>query len=464
MGILARAGNFIARATGTGKRPRELDPNEVVEFEPYGTFGWPLKRVQWALENLERGCMGPAYELWLAMTRDPTIKHGLKLRRDTLTQVPFYHEKPEGLPQDYFDEWVAWWGRCWPRPSQGLANGFKLGLGLAPLNCTWALRDDQRYWRPRIHVKEPLGVEWYEWQRIYRFQARIGADMQDGKTNPSDLALLKSGSGVPGLLDMWPLNGTRWLMLQEEPLRPHHHGAFRSLAVAWYMGAEALRWHNAHNRKHGMEWLGIKIPASEREGKDAKELLATCVALENGGVIPLPQAKSKDEPSWGLEVFAAKTEASKTFISMYETADAYKTLLLLGAQENTQGGEGNNAKAKTQDRVALRLTKGDCAGIIEVHDQIARTACEVNDLDPDDAPQLFANVDIPEDETLKAEREERAATAALSISQAIAQIEAVNVLRKAAGLPPIVYEAEKMFAQAGMMLTAAQDAEQTRAK
>lgn len=437
---------------------------EVVEFEPYGSFGWTLKRVQWALENLERGQMGPAHELWLAMTRDPTIKHGLKLRRDTLTQVPFYHEKPEGLPQEYFDEWVAWWGRCWPRPSQGLANGYKIGMGLAPLNVTWALRDDKRYWRPSVHVKEPLCVEWYEWQRIYRFQARIGAEMPGGKVNTGDAAMLTGKSGIPGLLDMWPLTGERWLLLQEEPLRPHHHGAERSLAAGWLMGAEAMRWWSAHNRKHGMEWVGVKMPMGQRESDDCRSLMNAVVNLENAGVVPLPQALDKDKPSYGMEVFAAKTEASKTFAGLIELADAYKTLLLLGAQENTQGGSGNNAKAKTQDRVALRLTKGDCAGIIEVHDQLARTACEVNGFDPDCAPMLKCTVEVPEDQAVLAQRQEQQAAAGQAVGALITQLDASNAARGLAKQPLIVYEADYLLEQVGLMLTRAQDGEQTRPK
>lgn len=445
--------------TGVGRiRPRDLNRDESVDHEPQGTFGWKLQRVQWALEAVERGDMGPGHELWLAMTRHPKIKHGLKLRRDTLTQVPFYFEKPDGLDQDYFDDWVARWPLCWPRPSQGQANGYKIGMGLGPLNVTWKLRDDGRYWRPTVHTKEPLCVEWYEYQRIYRFQARTGALMQDGSPAREPR---QDRNGIAGLLDMWPLDGTRWLMLQEEPLRPHHHGALRSLAAAWHMSTESGRWHSAHNRKHGMEWLGVKMPASEREGKDAKELLEACIRLENAGVIPLPQAKSKDEPSWGLEVFSAKTEASKTFTSLVDISDSYMTLILLGAEENTQGGEGNNAKAKTQDRVALRLTKGDCSGIIEVHDTLARTGCEVNDIDPDLAPRLLANVDVPEDKALTAECNEKNASAGLSAAQIIEKLETVNALRVAAGQSPIVYEAETIFEQYGLMLTRAQDGQQT---
>ena len=458
MGLLARAGNYIAEKTGYGKlKPRELNVDEDIDHEPQGTFGWTLKRVQWALEAVERGDMGPGHEIWLAMTRHPKIKHGLKLRRDTLTQVPFYFEKPEGLDQAFFDEWVAQWPRCWSRPAQGLANGYKIGLGLAPLNVTWAMSDDASAWRPTVHVKEPLCVDWHEERRIYRFQARVGALGQDGLPLP----VKAEAAGTAGQVPMWPLDGTRWLMLQEEPLRPHHHGALRSLAAAWYMSTESARWHSAHNRKHGMEWLGVKMPASEREGKDAKDLLEACIKLENAGVIPLPQAKSKDEPSWGLEVFSAKTEASRTFTSLVDISDSYITLLLLGAEENTQGGAGNNAKAKTQDRVALRLTKGDCAGIIEVHDQLARTACEANDLDPDLAPRLLATVEVPEDASLKAEVNEKNANAGAAAAAIVEKLDAANAARVVAKQPLIEYEVDYLFEQCGLMLTRAQDGQQT---
>lgn len=456
MGLLAKAGEYIAEKTGYGRlKPRDLNRSESVDQEPYGVFGWKLQRIQAALGAVERGEMGPGYELWLAMTRHPKIKHGLKLRRDTLTQVPFYFEKPPGCPQEFFDDWVANWPRCWPRPEQGQANGYKIGLGLAPLNVTWALQLTG-YHRPTIHVKEPLCVEWYEQRRIYRFLARIGALGQDGKPLPIEV----EKNGITGLLDMWPLNGQRWLMLQEEPLRPHHHGALRSLAAAWHMSTESARWHSAHNRIHGMEWKGVKIPAGQRESEDAQSLLDACVAIENNGVIPIPTF-DKDKPQYGLELFASKTEASKTFQSLIDLSDSYITLVLLGAEENTQGGEGNNAKAKTQDRVALRLTKGDCEGVIGVHDQLARLSCEANDIDPDQAPRLLATVEVPEDASLKAQCNEQNAAAAQAVAMAIAQIEAVNALRVAAKLPPIVYEAETMFEQVGMMLTRAQDGQQT---
>lgn len=454
---------------GTPKpEPKEQKPirvstaDPVIEYEPYGSFGWTLERVQRALAAIECGDMAEGHELMLAMTRDPTIKHGLKLRRDTLAQVPFYFEKPEGIDQEFFDEWVAHWPVCWPRPAQGLANGHKIMLALCPLNTTWDY-DELRAlaWRPFIHNKEPGSVQWYETQRIYRFNAVVGALTEEGKRAPDP----KGKQGQIGQLDMWPLTGERWLMLTEEPIRPHQHGAARSLAVDWYSGAEAYRWHSSHNRIHGIEWVGVEIPMSQRESADAQSLLTNVVQLDNAlRVIPLPQSDDKDKASYKLQVMSAKTEAHKTFQAQYEKADDRKTLLLLGVAENTQGSSASNAKAQTQDRVSLRLTKGDVAGIIAVHDQLARTACLANGRDPALAPILKATIDDPAEQQKLADKQEKAASAGQAIGSLITQLEAANTARKAAEQPPIVYEPDYLLEQVGLMLTRAQDGEQTRPK
>ena len=158
-------------------------------------------------------------------------------------------------------------------------------------------------------------------------------------------------------------------------------------------------------------------------------------------------------PSWGLEVFAAKTDASKSMVSLREAADNYITLVLLGVLETTGGGSASNAKASTQDRVALRLTKADAACIQELHDELARTACSVNGRDPAKAPQLRAIVDDPEEQALLAEKQERAAKAGLTVAQQLAMLEEVNAKRLLAKLPPIEYDPDHLYAQAGVQLT-----------
>lgn len=455
------------RASATSKKaPKLVAPKEpstapeVIEQEPFSVFGWTLQRVQDARMAIDAGRMYVGHELMLAMTTYPAIKHGLKLRRDTLAQVPFYFEKPDGLSQEYFDQWVAHWPVSWPRPEQGLANGHKIMLGLSPLNTTWERHEGEALdWRPLVHVKEPGSVEWYETQRIYRFQALVGALTETGKRAPDPVGPL----GQMGIIDMWPLDGARWLMLKEEPVRPHQHGAARSMAVDWYYGSEAYRWHSSHNRIHGIEWVGIKMPMGQRETPDSKSLLTTVTNLDNSlRVIPLPQSDDKDKASYGMEVFGAKTEAHKTFVSQYEKADDRITLLLLGAAENTQGGGGSLAKAQTQDRVSLRLTKGDCAGIVEVHDQLARTACEANGIDPALAPRLMFSVDDPADQALATQKQEQAAAAGQSIGTLITQIEVANTARAVAKQPLIEYEPDYLLEQVGIMLTRKQDGEQTR--
>ena len=436
-------------------RQGDLAKSDVVGVEStYTTCGWTIDRVQCALEALDRGEMAEPYALYLAMTRHPLIKHGLKLRRDTLSQVRWYHDKPEGLDDAFFEQWVARWPQTWQKSEQLLANGYKIPLGLCPVNVVWSRSRDGRWLQPTAHTKEPGSVEWYETQRIYKFYHLTGALDEYGNKLPEP-PLSKTGA-----LDMWPLNGQRWLMLQEEPLRPHLFGAFRSLAVAWFLSAESSRWHSAHNRKHALDWIGVKMPHTERESAETRALLDACVALENGGVIPLPQHETP-APSWGLEVFAAKTDASKSMVSLREAADNYITLVLLGVLETTGGGSASNGKASTQKVVSLRMTKGDAAGIIELHDELARTACSVNGRDPANAPKLVCIVDDPEEQALLAEKQERAAKAGLTVAQQLEKLEDVNAKRLIAKLPPIEYDPDHLYAQAGVQLTPGVDGLQT---
>ena len=61
-------------------RQGDLAKSDVVGVETtYTTCGWTIARVQCALEALDRGELAEPYALYLAMTRHPLIKHGLKL-------------------------------------------------------------------------------------------------------------------------------------------------------------------------------------------------------------------------------------------------------------------------------------------------------------------------------------------------------------------------------------------------
>lgn len=421
--------------SGPSKPTSFRDPKES---SPDPAWGWTMDT---AIAHLQAFCDGnieAGQRLMMAMERDPVFKHGLETRAETLTQTPFFWQRHPDLSEEEFQLWVDNWNDCLSVHDHQQLAMFRIALGVAPTFVTYKPDRTGRMWMPKLHLKEPANLTWQEQTKRYSFQ---------GLECPEDVVS----------------DGERWLLWQRPGTRPHLNGALVPLTVAVFTKQEAIRQWPTRNRSHARPQRLLYFPASQRESKDVEALLKRAQDLLAGGVLPLPQY-GKDLPSFDFKLLSDDINgtASLTFENLIRLCDEYITLVLLGAVENTQGSSASNAKAKTQDKVTLRKVKADTKSDEQSETTLARTWRRVNDRDPHTAPLPQHKADPPEDETLKAERQERKANGASQVGAFIEKLEAINGLRTARKEKPIPYEADFLAEQCGVLLTRDQDGEQSR--
>lgn len=422
--------------SGPSKPGSFTDPKESA---PTPMWGWTMDI---AIQHLMAFCDGDldaGQRLMMAMERDPVFSHGLDTRAETLTQTPFRWQRHPEMSEADFELWVDNWRDCLTVSDHQQLAKWRICLGVGPTCATYAPDPSGRQWLPRLHLKEPANFSWNEQLGRYQFHGLRG--------EPEDVVS----------------DGERWLLWQRPGRRPHLNGALVPLTVAVFTKQEAIRQWPSRNRSHARPQRLLYFPASQRESSDVKALIERAQSLLAGGVLPLPQY-GKDLPSFDFKLLQDDINgtASNTFENLIRLCDEYITLVLQGAIENTQGSSASNAKAKTQDKVTLRKVKADTKSDEQAETTLARTTRRLNDQDPRTAPEPVHEADPPEDEALKAERQERKANGASQLGGFIEKLEGINALRKDRNLPPIEYEADFLGEQCGVLLTRAQDGEQSR--
>lgn len=402
------------------------------------TWGWTLDGVMAALRGLADGDLEAGQRLMMAMMRDPIIAHGVETRAETLTQIPFKFQRPAECPQWAFDAWVENWPRCLPASAHQEASEYRIVLGLAPVNTTWAPEHGAgRLWMPTCHVKQPSNLTWRHPPPRYYF------------------------TGLDGECEIDP-DGQRWLLFQRAGKRPHQRGAALPLAVAWFTKQEAFRQWPSRNRSHGKAQRLLEVPATQRESEDVKRLVAQAQNMLAGGVLIMPKYKD-GEPQFDFKLISEQgNQTGATFENLIRLCDEYATLVLLGATENTQGRSASDAKARTHDRVTLRKVKADAKSSEEAISTLTRAWCRVNDFPERWAPQPHFEADPPEDERIKAERQQMKAGGAAQLGGFLDKIEAINQLRAQRSQPPIEYDAPYLAEQCGFLLTREQDGDESR--
>lgn len=413
--------------------PESYVPIQEAELIP--EFGWTLESVQAALQAVSLGDLQPGQRLMMAMMRDPVVAHGVETRAETLIQVPRRWEKHPDCPGWYFDAWVDEWPMILKAGVHQQLAEFRTVLGVAPSNVTYLPDRTGRIWMPRVRQLEPCNLMWQSSPNDRRYYF---TSIDAGRLPVED-------------------TGERFLLWKRAGRRPHLSGALLPLAVAWFTKQEALRAWPSHNRSHGKPQRLLKVPADQRESEDVRRLVAQAQSLLAGGVMIMPQYRDQ-LPNFDFELVEAKANTYKTFEDLIKLCDAYITLVLLGATENTQGGSASDAKAQTHDKVTLRKVKADCRSDEESADQLSRTVAAMNKLPEYLAPRLISDADPPEDQNQLAERQQKRGLAAKDVGAFIEKLDAHNAVAK----KPVDYEPDFLAEQVGLLLTRKQDGYQSR--
>lgn len=436
MSFLSRLGRAITKPfRAETYRPRPDSYVTVKESYLIPEWNWNLGTLQAALQATANGDLAAAQRMAHAMMRDPELAHGVETRAETFTQADFCWEKPQDCPQWYFDLWVDCWQSCLSSDDHQQHAQNRLMVGTSPANVTWGPDPSGTIWLPKTHLREPSNLLW--------------------RSDPNDRRYY-----FQGLDQSYPVDsdGQRWLLFSRPGTRPHLAGAVMALAIPWFFKQEAMRGWPTHNRSHVKPERVLKVPANQRESFDVQALVRQAQQLMAGGTLILPQFE-KDQPSFGYELVEAKADTFRTFAELIKVCDNYITLYLLGATENTQGSSSSNAKAQTHDLVLLRKVKSDSKSSAASLTILSRKAAELNGLPPRCAPLPKFDADPPEDEDSLAERQLKRSQAFVQVMTGIEKADTHNAAHPD---NQIQIEAEYLAEQAGMLLTRAQDGQQSR--
>lgn len=349
------------------------------------TLGWTLDAMQGAILQLENGNLYAAHSLMLAMTRDPTIAHGLMVRRMSLSALKERHDSPlwfpPSIPEEARDALRKVLRDAVTPQDLATAHGYTVMLGLAPVTNCWYEKTEETgatYWQWRSEVLESGHCQYRPDERRYYFIAR---------------------SGYLQLVD----DGNAWALFKSLGDRRHHLDcAVRTLAVLWFIVQEAIRYHRAYNAEYGRPIKGLMVPDSQRLSEDVAQLVSQASGLYGGSVIILPQfGEGSGQASFDLKLIEAKSRGFQTFTALADTARNLITLYLLGVLETTGGESASNAKAKTQLRVSDRITAGDARVEEDAMNRILRRWADFNAFE--EAPEWRIDTDPPEDDALAAQ-------------------------------------------------------------
>lgn len=324
-------------------------------------YGWTLSTVQAALNALEIGNFMPAHRLWLALTRDPIITHGLDLRRSRMLEIPLEYDVPEHLPEWLRADFLKICKRNTEPELLADLQESLIALGVAPMSCSWS-PFDSGVLGLSLKSQNPAWMLWRDWEQKYYIQTTEGLrDFDDPRY---------------------------WLIAKRTYRLSHLRGLTRPLAAYWYTGAEAIRYWLSHLRAHGLPIRKLKIPEAQRVSTDVQNLVVQMEDLLGGSVVLLPQFPA-NQPGYDFSLEEAHVRPSDVFKTLSDHVDNYKTLLLTGGVDNSQGGSGGDKKARVHDRQLKRYATDDLKIVLAAVNHGLRVMAELNGLDPErDAPQI----------------------------------------------------------------------------
>lgn len=361
-------------------------------------FGWTMPLVQSALEALDAGDLGEGSRLGRAMERDPIIKHGLGLRVRQLLRAPFEWTCPDGLDQEAFDAFVSWWKANFTADHLASVTKHRILLGVSPAQLTW--HPFKNWWMPRCHPFDSGTLSWRESDRRYVFIARDGVHTFDS-----------DGHDERG--------GKSWQLFRDlGVLQPWREGITLPLAVFWLLSSQAWRYWATYNKTRE-PFRKVSVPAAQRESDDLKELVRRAQLMIGGQVVTTPKYPD-GQPSYDFDLLEAKASTWQTYPEFCAQSDDYKTLLLLGATDNTRGGpDGSRARADVHEAQTNKYLGADGLVTTSALSDIARAWCRYNRIAEELAPVPCFQTEPPEDASAAADTRKTNSESLKAASEAI---------------------------------------------
>lgn len=362
------------------------------------TTGWTLERIQSAVDSLEAGYLREAHEMWLAMTRDPSVGHALNTRKMTLaayrTRIRWAPSVPAGARAALLERLPD----AITAADLASTSADVVGLGVVPCNNVWSFEPDDDglfWWQFRLDVLETGHLSYRHDQRRYYF------------------------SGLGGLEEIVD-DGNAWVLFKSlGNRRPHLDCAARALAAAWFVLQEAIRYHRAYNAEYGRPIKALRVPDEHRLNEDVALLVQQAADLNGGSVIVLPQfGSSQPIASYDLELIEQKSRGFDTFKVV---ADDMRDIILryiLGVSETTSGSSASDAKAQTQLRVSDRYASGDARSREAAVNLVLRRWMEFNGFEGSTVYEVMT--DPVEDEASVAQMQASASSAMKTAAEALA--------------------------------------------
>lgn len=365
----------------------------VQELQLYSFTGWRSENVRAALAGFETGAMAQPHLLFLAMLRDPVFAHGIETRVIGQIACDFEWKKHPDLPQALFDEWNDRWPDVFDENELASSTRMRIGLGVVPAHVRWTADSDGNWWPRRVETKDTGNLTWFPTERRYKI-----VTLYDGQLTVDD--------------DACP-----WVLFKERASSYSHlHGAARSLAELWYLKGEATQLRSNYGRFCGVPIRKASTPVEQRAptagAPDVKAFLRRAQQLLGNGVFQALKFPPNWETVWDLEFLEAEGKAYEVFTAIIKAADEAITLRLLGATDNTRGGDqGSRARAEVHERVSNRYLGADCKLTARVFSRLARLWCSFNKIPRRLAPIPCFHYELPPDERADAEARERNAAA-----------------------------------------------------
>ena len=225
---------------------------------------------------------------------------------------------------------ASWWDMF---PEAELAELLKwyrmLGVGLGVLD--WNL--GERVWAPKLRTLHPQFLRYDQWQRKWFFRAREGE------------------------LEVTPGDG-KWVLLTDGQ-QGWMRGLVRPIAISWIAKQLTIRDWNRYNERHGLPIIKAFAPAIA-DDEDKENYWEDVKSLNSETTAQLVTHLDESGAQYDLELLEAKDQSWESFERMLDRCDRRFTVLILGANMNTEvGGQGTRAGAEQHADELRQLAHAD---------------------------------------------------------------------------------------------------------
>ena len=354
---------------------------DVQDIPLFPMLGWRLESVVSANVSFKSGQMFWPWTLHHAMLADPVFSHGVETRIIQALAVEFEWQKHPEMSQALFDEWVDRWSDAFDENELASSMRQRICLGVVPAHCSSTQDRKGRWFYRKISCKETGNLFYYPIEERYKI-----VTLREGQQTVDD--------------DAQP-----WILFKERSSSyPHLYGASLSLSDHWWLKQEAVQLRSNYGRYCGQPVKKITTPVEQRnpqEGTpDTKSFLRRAKTLLGGGIFQALQqiVGDKIQRMWDLEFVEADGQAAVVFDKIIDGADDVMTLKLLGATDNTRGGNaGSEARSKTHEKQTNKYLASDCKLTARQQYRLAREWCRFNRLPEMLAPRPCYHVEPPAD-------------------------------------------------------------------